>query len=138
MKKTTTLTVLTIALVGVTGCGDDTSDALSAFCDSQESVLENLRSLQALDPTTDTIDDYRAAASDLDESLAELRTARSDLVEQDVANVESAWQALDDELSSIEAPLSEAGEPVRAAIAEQIGELAALYDAAYANSSCSE
>lgn len=136
MKKI--LTVLTIALVVVAGCGDDTSDALSAFCDSQESVLADLGALQALDPATDTIDDYREVASDLDESLAELRAARSDLAEQDVENVESAWQEIDDEISSIEAPLGEAGDEVRAAVAEQIEQLTTLYETAYANSSCGE
>lgn len=120
-------------------CGDDddTADALTEVCDSQESVLADLEALAALDPTADSAETYRAALEDLQDSVDDLRAARQELVEQDVANIESAFDALRSELEGLDnVPLADIGDEISGAVTDQAAELEELYRTAYENSSC--
>jgi hypothetical protein len=129
--------VLATMLLAACGDSDDTSDALSAVCDSQEGVLEDLDALAALDPAVNTTDEYKSVVSDLQSSVDDLAEARSDLSEQDVENIEDAFDELRSELEDLDdVPLGEADAAIGAASDAQIEELARLYDTAYANSSC--
>ena len=131
--------LIPIALV-FAACGnddDDTADALSTVCDEQEQVTEDLAELLALDPTVNTTSDYQSALEDLDQSVDNLVSARGDFVEQDVDNVQSAYddaRAGLDDLDDV--PLAEADQQVAAELATQLAELQELYLTAYANSSC--
>lgn len=136
------MVALTAVLAFTAACGDDdddTADALSAFCDSQEQVLEDLAALDALDPATNTTGEFRSAVADLEGSVDELRAARADLIEQDVANIEAAYEELSSSLSDLDdVVLSEADAAIASTTEAQIAELNELYEAAYASSSCSE
>jgi len=128
----------TLALVGA-ACGDDddTSDALSAVCDQQEAVIENLAALVALDPATNTTGDYQSAADELRSSVEDLESAQDQLTEQDVSNVQQAFDDLRSSLESLdEVVLSEAGDEVAGAVEAQSEALQEMYVTAYANSSC--
>lgn len=135
--RTAVAGVAAIALV-LAACGDDdTSDALSAVCDQEEQVLEDLTALAALDPTTSTTGEYQSAVDALDSSIEDLRAARSDLAEQDVDNVQAAYDSLQSALEGLDdVPLAEAPDAAASEVQAQIVALQEQYATAYANSSC--
>jgi hypothetical protein len=119
--------------------GDDTADALSAVCDANASVVENLDALEALTPAVNTTDEYRDALDSVQSSVDDLRAARADLVEQDVSNVESAFDQLRADLEGLgDVALADAGDEITSAIESGSEALADFYDVAFANSSCAE
>ena len=127
-----------IALV-MGGCSDDdeTTDALSAVCDQEEKVLEDLAALAALDPAASTTGDYQSAVDDLSSSIEDLQAARGDLAEQDVDNVQAAYDSLQSALEGLEdVPLAEVPEAAASEAQAQIVALQEQYATAYANSSC--
>jgi hypothetical protein len=126
-------------LLAACGDSDDTTDALSAVCDSQAAVAGQLLALELLDPVVNTTEEYKSALEDLQDSVDDLREARSDLREEDVENVENVYDELKSELEDLDdVPLADADAVIGAASDAQISELAAFYDEAYANSSCPE
>ena len=138
---------LLIAVLGLTllaaACGDDdgddTADALGAVCDANASVVENLDNLEALTPAANTTDEYRDALDSLQSSVDDLRAARADLGEQDVANVENAFDQLRADLEGLgDVALADAGDEISSAIESGSEALAEFYDVAFANSSCTE
>ncbi len=139
MHKIIAGSVAIVLLAAACSDSDSTSDALSSVCESQETVLADLAALAALDPTTESADTYRAALDDLESSVDDLRAAREDLGEEDVNNVESAFDTLRSDLDGLEdVPLSEVSDEVRSAVTIGAIELEASYRVAYDNSSCAE
>ena len=137
---------LLIAVLGITllaaACGDDsddTADALGAVCDANDSVVEDLDALEALTPTANTTDEYRDALDSVESSVDDLRAARADLVDQDVTNVENAFDQLRSDLEELgDVALADASDEISTAIEAGSQALAELYDVAFANSSCTE
>ena len=143
MKKFSLVLVMALALGGaLAACGDDddtadTAGAMSSVCDNQETVLASAVALDTLDPTETTGSDLSSMVDDLNESVENLQNAKADLVEQDVDNVQSAYDALVESLKDLDdVPLAD----LEAASAETIGAaivaFQTAYTEAYANSSC--
>jgi archaellum component FlaC len=127
------------------GEGGGDTDALSKVCETQDSVDEDLAALDALDPVTDSAEDYFAALDNLKESANDLLSASLDLIGQDIENINNADSDLQDSLAEAtytldgvrEVTLAEAGSALVTGVETQIAELEAFYAEAYAGSSCS-
>ena len=121
-------------------CGDDsdpTEDALTAVCDAEAGVVEDLAALGTVDPGETTGDEFRGMVESLQSSVDDLRAARADFIEQDVDNVTSAFDSLKSELSELsDIPLAELEDASSAAIGAAVEEFQTAYAEAYANSSC--
>ena len=110
----------------------------ASWQDTHPSGPERLAALDALDPATNTAADYTTAMDNLNQSANDLLAASSDLIDQDIENINNAGSALRDSLDGVgDMPLAEAGDAVGVAVEAQVAELNAFYAEAYANSSCS-
>ncbi len=139
MMKSLAGLALATMLLSACGSSDDTSNALSAVCDSQDAVLEDLAAMAALDPAVNTTAEYQSAVEDLQSSVDDLKAARSDLSAENVDNITSAYDELRAGLDDLDdLPLAEADATLGSAIDVQVEQLTSFYDAAFAESSCSE
>jgi hypothetical protein len=141
---------LTAAAILMSGCSDSTDEEVAdeevvGLCETQDSVDEDLAALDALDPVTDSAEDYFAALDNLKESANDLLSASLDLIGQDIENINNADSDLQDSLAEAtftldgvrEVTLAEAGSALVTGVETQIAELEAFYAEAYAGSSCS-
>jgi hypothetical protein len=161
---------LTAAAILMSGCSDSTDEGVAdeevadeevadeevadeevadeevaGLCETQDSVDEDLAALDALDPVTDSAEDYFAALGNLKESANDLLSASLDLIGQDIENINNADSDLQDSLAEAaytldgvrEVTLAEAGSALVTGVETQIAELEAFYAEAYAGSSCS-
>lgn len=138
MKKLIAAMLVVIPLLGACGDDDATEDAMTAVCDAEVQVLEDLAALSSLDPTQITGDDFKAMVESLQSSVDQLEEARGDLAEQDVDNVSSAYDSLKTSVEDLgdDVPLAELEDAVVGEIGTAIQGLDAAYAEAYANSSC--
>lgn len=137
MKKALATIVVVGALAAACGSDDETEDALSAVCDAQVQVLQDVAALSTVDPATTTGDDFKAQVESLQSSVDDLQAAKGDLEEQDVDNVTSAFEALQSDLQDLgDVTLEELDEATVTTIGTAIEDFQAAYAEAYANSSC--
>ena len=143
MKKFSLVLVMALALGGaLAACGDDdatsdTAGALSSVCDNQVKVLEDVTALGAIDPVETTTSDFESMLDDLKGSVENLQNAKADLVEQDVDNVQSAYDALVKTLEGLDdVPLADLEDAVNDTGRAAVVEFQTAYAEAYASSSC--
>lgn len=136
--KTIAVTIVSVLVLSACGSDDDpTESALSAVCDAEEQVLEDVAALAATDLAETTGDDLQEMLDSLKSSVDDLQSARGDLAEQDVDNVSSAFDSLKAELSELgDVPVAELEDAAVATIEDALDAFQASYEEAYANSSC--
>ena len=101
--------------------------AEQTVCDSLAAFRGSVEDLLALDPSTASIDDVKAARRNIDQAWADVRASASSVEIADQEAVEDAWQGLAEAVDDVptDQPISEAvasiraqAEEVRAAYAE--------------------
>lgn len=112
---------------------------MSDVCDAQDDVMSDLSALVALDPSTNTTEDYQSVLGDIEDDVENLVSARSDLGDADVDSVESAFDDVRSELEGLDdEPLSEVLDDAGQAVVDGAADLMQQYETAYDNSSCTE
>jgi predicted nuclease with TOPRIM domain len=136
-------TILMISVAGAllfAACGSDddpTESAISAVCDAQDQVIEDVAALTTADRAETTGEDLNEMLESLQSSVDQLQEARGDLVSQDVDNVKSAFDSLKSSLGELgDVPLTELEDAAVAAVDEEIYAFTEAYVVAYSNSSC--
>jgi len=139
MEKMLVTVVVAAALLAACGSDDPTEEALSNVCDAQSSVLESVAGLVTLDPAETTGDDFSQMVEDLESSVENLSEANDQMGEQDVENVQSAFDSLKESLGELsDVPLAELDAAIVTTIGEAITDFRSAYETAYENSTCTD
>jgi hypothetical protein len=118
--RTLTLAAATgLAVLGLAGCGDDTptqAEAESQACDAIASVQSALEGVSGLDADS-TVDEAQQAKQQLDDAIAGLEEAATDLKAADQAALQAGGQAISSAIDSVSGSdtIGAAGEAVASA-----------------------
>ena len=122
-------TMVVVASLGVAGCGNDTptqAQAESQACEAVASVRDALEGVAGLDADS-TVDEATDAKQTLDDALAGLQDAASDLQAADQAALQAGGQAISSAIDGVSGSdtigaagqvVSQAGDTLRDAISE--------------------
>jgi hypothetical protein len=132
MRRTGTLAVVSVAalaVAGLAGCGSDTptqADAESQACDAIASLSEALQGVGEIDADS-TVEQAQQAQESLDEAIAGLQDAATDLEAADSAALQAGGQAIStaidgvsgsDTLGAAGAVVAQAADSLSSAVAE--------------------
>jgi hypothetical protein len=127
---------IAIAVLGA-GCGDSKSDSVTAMCDAVDGVATAVQNLRSFDPAVGSADDLKVDEAALDEAVADLSAASDELNAEVAASVESAWDGLKDDLSSLSSePITEAAPEALATMGTAVGTFQLAWNQAIRDANC--
>lgn len=90
-------------LIGLVGDqdGDSQAKAQQNFCDSVSGLQSSVETLEGLDPTTASKDDYQSAVSNVESSWDEVKADAGDLTDVSTSALDSAWDSFQSALDDI-------------------------------------
>ena len=103
MRTLTLATAAGLAVLGLSGCGTDTptqADAESQACDAITSVQSALEGVAGLDADS-TVDEAKQAQQQLDDAVAGLEEAATDLKAADQAALQAGGEAISSAIDSV-------------------------------------
>ena len=135
----------TIAVIGLTalaasGCGEsDEEKAQARVCDARAGIASEVKSLDALTPSTLTADAIRESVDSIKADLKTIGDARSDVSDERRKDLEAANEALVASIREIGANVlrSQSVEEARTQLSASVDSLAATYRSTLGTFDCS-
>ena len=106
-------TVLVIAALVGTGCGESTEDAEQALCADLSTLRTSVVTLAETSSDT-TVDDYKQARENVHEAWADVKASADNLGDERFDDVEDAWEDVADSIDDVDndATLGEARDEI--------------------------